>query len=318
MQELKEFKDKEISLLGWECRPTSCAGEFILEGVRSDNYCVTVMIHSISDLVWSDSGIKVYTDDCNYTCKFAFAKNIADKSIFEYLFKAEAPSVLAAYEREAACQSMFRGLHVGNVAVLLAVDGICFSCVVHYCEAIVIPDVVVTTAPRVHGKQSIISVDGEAFFYTVLTESGLFLFANEKVDNVVVLDYTSKNIEAKQQGGKLTNFIYRKVESLNDFSTELINAMHLQAPGIRAVTTRDVIAKLQAYEEQYGVGVITDIEEFSEGGVMYSLIIANDSRRNFANAADHRYREVTVELDAVRDADVFPDRFYDERIFKGE
>lgn len=312
MQELTGFKNKEVNLLGWECRPTNYAEEFILEGVRSDDYHVTVMIHSISDLVWSDSGIKVYTSECNYVCKFAFAKNITDKSIFEYLFKAEAPSVLTAYEREVACQGMFRGLHIRNVAVLLAVNGTCFSCFMYYCGALIIPDVVVTAAPRVHGKQSIVGVDGESYLYTVLTEYGLFLFANEKIDNVVVLDYTNKNIEARQQGGVQTNFIYRRVESLNDFSAELIDAMHLQAPGIRAVTTHDVIEKLQAYEEQYGVGVITDIEEFSKGDVMYSLTIANDSRRNFANAGDHRYREIAVELDAVRDVEVFPDRFYDE------
>lgn len=79
---------------------------------------------------------------------------------------------------------------------------------------------------------------------------------------------------------------------------------------MKAASTHELIEKLQAYEKENGIGAIIGIGTYCAGDRenQYEIEIANDSIKNRIFVADGSYKETKIDISAVSDDELFPDR----------
>ncbi len=88
----------------------------------------------------------------------------------------------------------------------------------------------------------------------------------------------------------------------------------------KVVSTREIIERLQEYEEEHGIGVVTDISTICNGDKIteYILEIANNSIHNKVfNNKDNRYKKTKIEILSVDD-NIFFNSINHEYTFKSE
>ena len=79
---------------------------------------------------------------------------------------------------------------------------------------------------------------------------------------------------------------------------------------MKVASTHELIEKLQAYEKENGIGAIIGIGTYCAGDRenQYEIEIANDSIKNRIFVADGSYKETKIDISAVSDDELFPDR----------
>lgn len=79
---------------------------------------------------------------------------------------------------------------------------------------------------------------------------------------------------------------------------------------MKVASTYELIEKLQAYEEENGIGAIIGIGTYCAGDRenQYEIEIANDSIRNRISVANGSYKETKIDISAISDDELFPDR----------
>ena len=79
---------------------------------------------------------------------------------------------------------------------------------------------------------------------------------------------------------------------------------------MKVASTHELIEKLQAYEEENGIGAIIGIGTYCAGDRenQYEIEIANDSIRNRIFVADGSYKETKIDISAMSDDELFPDK----------
>lgn len=79
---------------------------------------------------------------------------------------------------------------------------------------------------------------------------------------------------------------------------------------MKVASTYELIEKLQAYEEENGIGAIIGIGTYCAGDRenQYEIEIANDSIRNRISVANGSYKETKIYISAISDDELFPDR----------
>ncbi len=80
---------------------------------------------------------------------------------------------------------------------------------------------------------------------------------------------------------------------------------------MKVASTHEVIEKLQEYEKENGIGAIVRISTYMAGDREneYCLEIANDSESNRILTKDGKYKRTKIEISAVKEEELFPDRF---------
>lgn len=80
--------------------------------------------------------------------------------------------------------------------------------------------------------------------------------------------------------------------------------------GRKVASTHEVIEKLQEYEKN-GIGAIVRIRTHMacDRENEYCLEIANDSEGNRVLTKDRKYKRTKIEISAVKEEELFPDRF---------
>lgn len=75
---------------------------------------------------------------------------------------------------------------------------------------------------------------------------------------------------------------------------------------MKVATTHDIIEKLQAYEKENGIGVVTNVGRFGNGDrtTEYTFEVANDSDWNRVFCPE-RYKETIINIDSVNDDSIF-------------
>lgn len=75
----------------------------------------------------------------------------------------------------------------------------------------------------------------------------------------------------------------------------------------KVASTREIIEKLEAYENIHGVGAVTGIATVCNGNrtVEYKLEIANDSEWNRVFNKDGSYKETVIEISSIEDDELF-------------
>lgn len=78
---------------------------------------------------------------------------------------------------------------------------------------------------------------------------------------------------------------------------------------MKVASTREIIEKLQEYENENGVGAVLGIATVGNGDrtVEYKLRIANDSDYNRVFKKDGKYRETEIEISSIDDLTLFKD-----------
>lgn len=79
---------------------------------------------------------------------------------------------------------------------------------------------------------------------------------------------------------------------------------------MKVASTHELIEKLQAYKKENGIGAIIGIGTYCAGDRenQYVIEIANDSNRNRVFIHDDNYKETKIDISAVQDNELFPDR----------
>lgn len=78
---------------------------------------------------------------------------------------------------------------------------------------------------------------------------------------------------------------------------------------IKVASTREIIEKLQEYENENGVGAVLGIATIGNGDrtVEYKLRIANDSDYNRVFKKNGKYKETEIEISSIDDLTLFKD-----------
>lgn len=76
----------------------------------------------------------------------------------------------------------------------------------------------------------------------------------------------------------------------------------------KVASTREIIEKLQNYEDRSGIGAVIEVSTFCNGDRtnQYEFIVANDSNYNrVVNNKDGHYKETTIKISSIDDDILF-------------